>query len=165
MLFRSGSGAISLSIAKFCEYIEVLGVDVSDEAIRISNKNLKRLALKNVNFRKSDLFENIKPDEKFSIIVSNPPYIKTDIIKNLQSDVREFEPKLALDGGSDGLIFYRKISKESKIHLLDRGMLIYEIGYDQGRSVKKIMLDEGYRDIKIIKDLQGLDRIVLGFKN
>ena len=160
-----GSGAISLSIAKFCECVEVLGVDISDEAIRISNKNLERLALENVSFRKSDLFEAIGPDEKFSIIVSNPPYIKTDIIDGLQRDVKEFEPELALDGGSDGLLFYRRISKESKSYLLDKGMLIYEIGYDQGENVKKIMIDEGYREIKIIKDLQGLDRIILGFKN
>lgn len=161
----AGSGAISLSIAKLCKGVEVLGVDISDQAIRISNKNLERLNLGNVKFRKSDLFEKIESDEKFSIIVSNPPYIKTDIIEGLQRDVKEFEPELALDGGRDGLVFYRKISKESKAYLLDGGMVIYEIGYDQGESVKEIMLEEGYRRIKIIKDLQGLDRIVLGFKN
>lgn len=159
-----GSGAISLSIANFCKNVEVLGIDISDCAISISNKNLDRLALKNVRFRKSNLFENIEVDEKYSIIVSNPPYIKTEVINALQTDVKEFEPRLALDGGIDGLLFYRKISKESKMHLLDKGMLIYEIGFDQGQDVKKIMSDEGFKEIKVIKDLQGLDRVVLGFK-
>ncbi|OLS01813.1 peptide chain release factor N(5)-glutamine methyltransferase [Tissierella creatinophila] len=159
-----GSGAISLSIAKNCKNVEVLGIDISNRAISVSNKNLDRLALDNVSFRKSNLFESIKSDERFSIIVSNPPYIKTEVIKDLQRDVKEFEPSLALDGGMDGLLFYRKISKDSKNYLLDKGMLIYEIGFDQGKSVKKIMSDEGFKDVKVIKDLQGLDRIVLGFK-
>lgn len=159
-----GSGAISLSIAKNCKNVEVLGIDISNRAISVSNKNLDRLALDNVSFRKSNLFESIKSDERFSIIVSNPPYIKTEVIKDLQRDVKEFEPSLALDGGMDGLLFYRKITKDSKNYLLDKGMLIYEIGFDQGKSVKKIMSDEGFKDVKVIKDLQGLDRIVLGFK-
>lgn len=159
-----GSGAISLSIAKFCECVEVLGVDISDEAIRISNKNLERLALENVSFRKSDLFEAIGPDEKFSIIVSNPPYIKSNVIDQLQVDVKNFEPRLALDGGEDGLTFYREISRQAKNHMTCGAMLIYEIGFDQGHSVKDILLEEGYRDPLVIKDLQGLDRIVLGFK-
>lgn len=159
-----GSGAISLSIANFCKNVEVLGIDISDQAISVSNENLDRLALENISFRKSDLFENIETDEKFSIIVSNPPYIKTDVIRSLQTDVKEFEPKLALDGGIDGLLFYRRITKESRAQLLDEGMLIYEIGFDQGEKVKGIMLDAGFKGIKIIKDLQGLDRIVLGFK-
>ena len=159
-----GSGAISLSIAKLCKNVEVLGIDISDRAISVSNKNLDRLTLENVSFRKSNLFENIETDQKFSIIVSNPPYIKTDIIKGLQKDVKDFEPILALDGGIDGLSFYRNISKESKDYLLKDGMLIYEIGFDQGDSVKKIMLDEGFKGVEVIKDLQNLDRIVLGFK-
>lgn len=159
-----GSGAISLSIARLCKNVEVLGVDISDKAITVSNKNLDRLELKNASFRRSNLFGNIQSYEKFPIIVSNPPYIKTDIIEGLQKDVKDFEPSLALDGGIDGLSFYKSISSESKEYLLEDGMLIYEIGFDQGNSVKKIMLDEGFKDVEIIKDLQGLDRIVLGFK-
>ena len=160
----TGTGAIALSIGKYSKNIEVLGIDISDIPIRVANENLSRLKLKNVAFRKSNLFENIKEDEKFSIIISNPPYIKTSLIENLQVDVREFEPKLALDGGEDGLSFYRKITKESKNFLLNNGMIIYEIGFDQGKSVEKILLDEDFIDIEIIKDFQGLDRIVLAFK-
>ena len=159
-----GTGAISLSIGKMCKNSEVLGIDIGDVPIRVANKNLNSLKLANVKFRKSDLFENIKEDEKFSIIVSNPPYIRSDVIDELQIDVKNFEPRLALDGGDDGLVFYRKISQEAKKHLLDGGMFIYEIGFDQGASVKEILLKEGFKNPLIIKDLQGLDRIVLGFK-
>ena len=159
-----GSGSISLSIGKTCKNARVLGVDISKIALKIGQINLDNLKLKNVEFRESDLFEQIESDEKFSIIVSNPPYIKTEIINDLQIDVKDFEPSLALDGGEDGLNFYRKISKQSKDYLLDGGMLIYEIGYDQGMSVKGIMEKEGFRKIEVIKDLNDLDRIVLGFK-
>lgn len=159
-----GSGAISLSLAKSCKNTQILGVDISKAALSVANKNLDSLKLANVEFRESDLFQNIKTDEKFSIIVSNPPYIKTDIIKDLQRDVKDFEPSLALDGGNDGLDFYRNISKDAGLYLLDKGMLIYEIGYDQGESVRNIMEEQGFKEVKIIKDLNDLDRIVLGFK-
>ena len=159
-----GTGAISLSIGKACKNAEILGIDIEDGPIKVANKNLDKLGLENVVFRKSDLFENINDDEKFSIIVSNPPYIKTDLIDSLQIDVRDFEPRLALDGGSDGLDFYRRISRQAKKHLLHGAMLIYEIGFDQGKTVKEILLKEGYKDISLIKDFQGLDRIVLAFK-
>lgn len=159
-----GTGAIALSIGKACKDAEILGIDIEDRPIKVANKNLDRLELENVVFRKSDLFENVSEDEKFSIIVSNPPYIKTDLIDKLQIDVRDFEPRLALDGGSDGLDFYRRISLKAKKHLLHGAMLIYEIGFDQGKTVKEILLKEGYKDISLIKDFQGLDRIVLAFK-
>ncbi|MGO1468522.1 MAG: peptide chain release factor N(5)-glutamine methyltransferase [Tissierella sp.] len=159
-----GTGAISLSIGDKCKNAQVLGIDIGDRPIRVANKNLRRLGLTNVNFRKSDLFTNIKSDKKFSVIVSNPPYIKTDVIDELQVDVKKFEPRLALDGGHDGLLFYRRISQEGKEYLLNGGMLIYEIGFDQGESVKEILEKEGFKNTLVIKDLQGLDRIVLGFK-
>lgn len=159
-----GSGAISLSIGEFCENCQILGIDIEEVPIRVANKNLDKLGLTNVTFRKSDLFENIREDEKFSIIVSNPPYIKSDIIDTLQIDVKNFEPRPALDGGRDGLDFYRQISKEAKKHLFTGGMLIYEIGFDQGESVEDILLKEGFEDTIVIKDFQGLPRIVVGFK-
>ncbi len=159
-----GSGAIALSIASNCKNVEVLGVDISDEALRIASQNKARLNLENVSFRKSDIFQNIGGDEKFSIIVSNPPYIRSDLIDSLQGDVKNFEPKLALDGGEDGLEFYRRIIGEAKAFLRDGGLLIFEIGYDQADSVEKIFEDEGFKDIRHLKDLQGLDRMVLAFK-
>lgn len=159
-----GSGAISLSIGKFCRNCQILGIDIEEVAIRVANKNLDRLGLTNVAFRKSDLLENIREDEKFSIIVSNPPYIKSDIVDTLQIDVKNFEPRLALDGGKDGLDFYRQISKKAKKHLFTGGMLIYEIGFDQGESVEDILLKEGFEDTIVIKDFQKLPRIVVGFK-
>lgn len=160
----TGSGAIALSIGKRFKGIEVLGVDVSKEALEVARENLNRLKASNVSFKRSDLFENIGKEEKFSIIVSNPPYISKDVVRNLQKDVKDFEPGLALDGGEDGLDFYRRIINRSKSHLEKEGMLLFEIGYDQGREVKALMEEEGYKNVQIAKDLQGLDRIVSGLK-
>ena len=160
----TGSGAIALSIGKRFKGIEVLGVDVSKKALEVARENLNRLKASNVSFKRSDLFENIGKEEKFSIIVSNPPYIRKDVVRNLQKDVKDFEPGLALDGGEDGLDFYRRIINRSKNHLEKEGMLLFEIGYDQGREVKALMEEEGYKNVQIAKDLQGLDRIVSGLK-
>lgn len=160
----TGSGTIALSLGKRFKGIEVLGVDVSKEALEVARENLNRLKASNVSFKRSDLFENIGKEEKFSIIVSNPPYISKDVVRNLQKDVKDFEPGLALDGGEDGLDFYRRIINRSKSHLEKEGMLLFEIGYDQGREVKALMEEEGYKNVQIAKDLQGLDRIVSGLK-
>ena len=160
----TGSGTIALSLGKRFKGIEVLGVDVSKEALEVARENLNRLKASNVSFKRSDLFENIGKEEKFSIIVSNPPYIRKDVVRNLQKDVKDFEPGLALDGGEDGLDFYRRIINRSKSHLEKEGMLLFEIGYDQGREVKALMEEEGYKNVQIAKDLQGLDRIVSGLK-
>jgi len=163
-----GSGAISLSIANYCKNTQVYGVDISDIAIKVANINKNRLNLSNVNFFKGNLFEaldalELKPD--FQIIASNPPYISKAEIEKLHTTVKDFEPILALDGGEDGLDFYRNISPISKDFLTDDGLLIYEIGFDQGKAVKNILTDEGFKDITILKDLQGHDRVVYGFKN
>lgn len=160
----SGSGAISISLGKYCANTKVLGVDISEDALKIAGKNLDRLKLTNVSFRKSNLFESIGTEEKFDIIVSNPPYIKRDALLSLQRDVRDFEPSLALDGGRDGLLFYKEIIKKAGDHLKDKGMLIFEIGFDQGPLVKDLMEGQAYKKIEIIKDFQSLDRIVIGFK-
>lgn len=161
-----GSGAISLSIAKYCENAEVTGVDISPQAIKVAELNKKRFNLSNVNFYRGDLFEALKDldmENYFHIIVSNPPYIARDIIEELESQVRDFEPRLALDGGLDGLDFYRKITPASKKYLRENGLLIYEIGYDQGKVVADIMIKEGFKQVSIKKDLQKHNRVVFGF--
>ena len=160
-----GSGAISLSIANYCKNTEVLGIDISRTAIKVANINKKRFNLSNVNFYEGDLFqalEGLSMEGKFNIIVSNPPYISKKDIEDLDVQVKDFEPRLALDGGVDGLDFYRRITLESKDFLVEGGLLIYEIGYDQGDLVKEILIKEGFKDVSIIKDLQGHNRVVMG---
>lgn len=162
-----GSGAISLSIANYCKNAEVFGVDISDISIKVGNINKDRFKLPNVNFYKGDLFralDELNMEGKFHIIASNPPYIPREDIESLDIQVKDFEPRLALDGGVDGLDFYRRITPESKVYLQDGGLLIYEIGYDQGELVKDILIREGFKEVSIMKDLQGHDRVVLGFK-
>ena len=161
-----GSGAISLSVANYCPNVRVYGMDIGYKPIRVSNINKERLNLTNVSFHQGDLFhaiENLNLKNKCEIIISNPPYIRKEDIKSLQKDVQEFEPLLALDGGVDGLDFYRRITKEAKDYLAPGGLLVYEIGFDQGIELKNIMLQEAYSDIEIIKDLSGLDRVVAGW--
>lgn len=160
-----GSGAISLSVGKYCPNTQVYGMDIGYRPIKVSNINKEKLSLSNVSFHQGDLFkaiENLNLEEKCEIIISNPPYIPKDHIKTLQKDVVDYEPLLALDGGLDGLDFYRKITVEAKKYLVKGGLLIYEIGYDQGSALENIMNQEGYKDIQVIKDLQGHDRVVLG---
>lgn len=162
-----GSGAISLSIANYCKNALVYGVDISDIAIKVANINKDRLNLSNVNFFKGNLFEALEDMDlkgKFQIIASNPPYISKDEIEKLHTTVKDFEPRLALDGGVDGLDFYKKITPISKEFLIDNGLLIYEIGFEQGTEVSDILISEGFNNITILKDLQGLDRVVLGIK-
>lgn len=163
----AGSGAISLSIAHYCKNAFVYGIDISDIAIKVSNINKERFKLNNVKFLKGDLFkaiEGLDLEDQFEIIVSNPPYISKEEIESLSSTVKDFEPRLALDGGEDGLDFYRKITIDSKRYLKKEGLLIYEIGYNQGEEVKEILIKEGFKDVSILKDLQGHNRVVLGFK-
>lgn len=160
-----GSGAISLSIAKFCPNAFVYGVDIGDIPIKVAGINKNRFNLSNVEFLQGDMFEPIKDiakDIKFNIIVSNPPYIPKSDIDKLQIEVRDFEPRLALDGGIDGLDFYKRISQEAKDYLYKDGLLIYEIGYNQANMVEEILLKSNFKDIKILKDYQGFDRVIMG---
>lgn len=163
----TGSGCISLSLAYYFKgKISIYAVDIEDEALKIAKKNLEKLNLeKKVRLLKGDLFkgiENLNLEEKVDIIVSNPPYIPSKTINSLQEEVKKHEPIKALDGGEDGLDFYRRIVPESKKYLNKTGLLVLEIGYDQGEKVSNIFKAEGYRDIEIIKDLQGHDRVVVG---
>lgn len=158
-----GSGAIALSIAHYCRESTVYATDISPKAIEIANINKDRLGLENVKISQGNLFQPIEDmKNSFKIIVSNPPYIQSDEINRLQSQVKDYEPLQALDGGEDGLRFYRNISKKAKEFLKEKGLLIYEIGHDQGNQVSHILFKEGYKDIEVLKDLQGKDRVVFG---
>ncbi|MBC2579877.1 peptide chain release factor N(5)-glutamine methyltransferase [Clostridium sp. DJ247] len=160
----TGSGAIGVSIAKLVEDIKVSCCDISDIAYDVARKNVKRLSVEEkVKIIKSDLLEYfICNGEKYDIIVSNPPYIRRDVIETLMDDVKNYEPYIALCGGEDGLDFYRKITQQSLKVLNTNGILIFEIGYDQKEDVKHILNQYGFSDVKCFKDLAGKDRVVQG---
>lgn len=153
----TGSGCILAGVLSNSNNVKATGIDISDRALNLAKRNLEKYNLKAEIF-KSDLFENV--EGKYDIIVSNPPYIESEVIEGLEKQVKEFEPRLALDGGEDGLIFYRIIVDEAKRFLNINGKLMFEIGYNQGKAVKRLLLDKGYDQVKIIKDLCGNDRVV-----
>ena len=155
----TGSGCILLSLAKLCNLQSALGVDLSKEALEVANRNRERLQC-DAEFIQSDLFEQVTGS--FDVIVSNPPYIETEVITGLMEEVREHEPYMALDGGQDGLIFYRRIVSEAGKYLSENGYLCFEIGYNQGLEVKKLMEEAGFVECQVIKDLAGLNRVVMG---
>lgn len=165
----TGSGCIAISIAKL-KNVDVTAVDISPKALEVARENTKNLGASNVTFIESNLFEKFKEDStskncnKYDIIVSNPPYIKSLDIEDLMVEVKEHEPRLALDGDEDGLRFYRTITEESKDFLKPGGYLIYEIGCDQGDDLRNIMEENGFTDIEVIKDLAGLDRVCIAIK-
>lgn len=152
----TGSGAIGISISKILD-IKVSCSDISNKALEIVENNAISNNAK-IEILESDLFENIQ--KKFDIIVSNPPYIETDVIKTLSKEVQN-EPLLALDGGQDGLDFYRRIIKDAKTFLRENGFLALEIGYNQRESVEKLLKDNNYKNIYSKKDLGGNDRIIV----
>ena len=154
----TGSGCIAISVAKYLDGAIVDAVDISERALTIAKVNAKKNDVV-VNFIKSNLFDEI--DEKYDVIVSNPPYIKTEELDSLQIEVKN-EPVKALDGGKTGLFFYKKIIKEAPNYLKRDGVLIFEIGYDQAKDVKKLMEKNGFKNIEIIKDLSEKDRVVKG---
>lgn len=155
----TGSGCILLSLLKYSNACEGVGVDISADALEVAKENARRLSLA-PQWINSNLFENV--EGTFDIIVSNPPYIKTDVIENLEPEVKDHEPFIALDGDTDGLKFYRIISKDARKHLLRGGMLFFEIGHDEKDEVVTIMEEEGYREVTALKDLAGNDRVVFG---
>lgn len=157
-----GSGAISVSLAYHCKNLDIIGGDISDKAIEVGRKNIEKFNLENIEFIKSDIFKGVQ-GKKFDVVVSNPPYIQRDVIETLDRNVKDYEPMLALDGGESGLDFYEKITRESLEFLKELGILIFEIGYDQGNLVSGIFLKNGFKNVKVLKDLQGHDRVVLGF--
>lgn len=157
----TGSGAIGISIGKYCPQVNVVAVDISQKALAVAQNNSINNRVNNITFVQGDLFENVTGN--FDVIVSNPPYIETHIIDTLESQVKDFEPILALDGGADGLSFYRRITSNSS-YLNKGGLLAYEIGYNQGVAVKAMLEKNAFENVQIIKDLSGLDRVVIGNK-
>lgn len=155
----TGSGAIAISLKKFVPNADITAVDISEKALEIAQKNAKKLETK-INFLKSDLFDKLN-NKKFDIIVSNPPYIRKDEIKKLSEEVQK-EPKIALDGGEDGLDFYRIITEQAINYLKTGSFLCFEIGYNQKNDVIKIIEDEqNYKNTYCKKDLYGNDRIII----
>ncbi|MBM7835369.1 peptide chain release factor N(5)-glutamine methyltransferase [Clostridium sardiniense] len=160
----SGSGAIGISLAHYRRNINVDEIDYFEKPEKITIKNIKKHKLEDrIRFIKSDLLKVvIDEDKKYDIIVSNPPYIKEEEIRTLMDDVKRYEPHSALSGGEDGLVFYRRIVNESKILLKGKGILAFEIGHDQGDEVKTLMEENNFKDVRVIKDLAGHDRVVVG---
>ena len=155
----TGSGAIAISLKKFVPNADITAVDISQKAIEIAQKNAEKIEAK-INFVKSDLFDKLD-NKKFDIIVSNPPYIRKDEIKKLSEEVQK-EPKIALDGGEDGLDFYRIIAEQAINYLKTGSFLCFEIGYNQKNDVIKIIEDEqNYKNTYCKKDLYGNDRIII----
>lgn len=155
----TGSGCIIISIMKNVPQITAMASDISKQALNVAKENAK-LNEVSIQFECSNLFDNLKGT--FDVIVSNPPYIRTEEIEKLMPEVRDFEPYDALDGKEDGLMFYRKIIEQAKPYLKSGGYLMFEIGYDQGEAVSSLMKQAGYEDVRVIRDLAGLDRVVTG---
>jgi len=156
-----GSGCIGLTIS--CEThgkVEVVLTDISNKALSVAKENGKNLGAKNVKFVLGDMFEGLKKDDKFDIIISNPPYIETSTIFTLDSQVKDHDPWLSLDGGEDGLKFYRQIATSAGDYLKEHGVILMEIGCNQGREVQEIFLAAGY-NTQLIKDYSQCDRIVV----
>ena len=156
----TGSGCILLSLLKYSNDCEGIGADISEEALKVAERNRVQLGLENATFIRSDLFEAV--EGKFDLLVSNPPYICSDVIDTLMPEVREHEPRQALDGSADGLHFYRRILAECRTYLKPGGILLFEIGYDQGEAVKRLMEENGFLEVEVKKDYGRLDRVVLG---
>ena len=163
----TGSGCIGLSILKMCREkyymteLQGIGADVSEEALKVARENGRRLEVP-VTWIQSDLFAKIPEEEKYDVIVSNPPYIETAVIDTLQEEVRLHDPYIALDGKEDGLYFYRRIISEAGKYLKPQGKLMFEIGCEQAKAVEELMKNAGYEQITVKKDLAGLDRVVYG---
>ena len=155
----TGSGCILISKIKNVLNVEGVGCDISKQALIVAKENAK---LNNVvaTFERSDLFDHVT--ETFDVIVSNPPYIRTEEIASLMPEVCQFEPIGALDGKEDGLFFYRKMIAEGGKYLNPNGVILFEIGYDQGQDVSLMLKEAGYKDVQIVKDLAQNDRVVIG---
>lgn len=156
----TGSGAICVSILKFCRNISACAVDISEKSLQVAKFNAEKFGVDDrVNFFCGNLFEPVN-GKIFDAIVSNPPYIPTDDLKNLQAEVKQ-EPKLALDGGTDGLDFYRKIICDAEKFLASDGLLAFEVGINQATTVKNFLEEKNFRNAEILKDFAGIDRVVL----
>lgn len=165
----TGSGAIGVSIAKLVDKTNVTLTDVSKDALKIARANAKENGVdKKVKFLEGDLFSplgGMLGAKKFDMIISNPPYIPTDVIDTLQREIKEHEPRVALDGGEDGLDYYKRIAEQAPKHLKKNGVLLLEIGHDQRDAVTKILFDTGaFEDIRCFQDLARRDRVIFAIK-
>ncbi|MCY7008995.1 peptide chain release factor N(5)-glutamine methyltransferase [Fusobacterium simiae] len=160
----TGSGAISIAIANELKSSSVTGIDINEKAIELANENKSLNKLENVNFILSNLFEKLDKDFKYDLIVSNPPYISKEEYETLMLEIKNYEPQNALTDLGDGLYFYREISKLAGEYLKDTGYLAYEIGYIQAKDVSKILQDNNFAILSVIKDYGGNDRVVIAKK-
>ncbi|MBR5122257.1 MAG: peptide chain release factor N(5)-glutamine methyltransferase [Anaerotignum sp.] len=161
----TGSGCIPISLGHYGKFEHIMAVDISQKALGYATKNAHDNQIK-IDFYESDLFTNLPAEWKGNLdaIVSNPPYIPKKDIEELMTEVKDFEPMNALDGGEDGLDFYRAIVEQGRDWLKDGGWLFFEIGYDQGEDLRNLLHEFGYTEVEIRQDLAGLDRVALGRK-
>lgn len=157
----TGSGCIAISVAKLSN-AKVVAVDISEAALNMAKKNAEYNETSNVTFIHSDMFSDV--EGKFDVILSNPPYIRSEEVLKLMPEVLVHEPHLALDGHEDGLFFYEILARESSKFLNPSGLLIMEIGYDQAEDVSRLLENNNFTDIRVIRDLAGLDRVVCGWR-
>jgi len=155
----TGSGCIALALAKAFPDARVYGTDMSAHALGYAGENAELNNIKNITFLKGDLFKPVK-DMQFDMIISNPPYIRKDDMKLLQPEIIDWEPVAALDGGEDGLDYYRKIISGACDYLKENGILMIEIGMGQSDPIRKIAEDEGFADIHVLKDYAGIERMI-----
>jgi release factor glutamine methyltransferase len=158
----TGSGCIAISLKSLGDFQKADAIDLSANALEVATENAS-LNRADVTFIQSDLFENV-PTDTYDVIVSNPPYIPTADIEDLEAEVKDHDPHMALDGFEDGLYFYRVLAKECPKYLKNTGHIYFEIGYDQGETVKNLLLENGFIDISILKDFGGNDRVVTAKK-
>lgn len=161
-----GSGCISVALAHYIPNIQITAIDICQQALEVAKKNIiNHDKTTQINLLQSDIFEKYDEQEAYlDLIVSNPPYITKEECHTLMPEVKHYEPSKALTDGGDGLGFYRRITKEGKKYLKIGGLLAYEIGYLQGEAVCAILKNEGFSEVRIIQDLTGKDRVVLGVK-
>lgn len=155
----TGSGCILLSLLHYSNDCEGVGVDISQEALQVAVQNAELLGIR-ADFLKSDLYEKVTG--KFDLLVSNPPYIERAVIPTLMEEVREYDPYIALDGGEDGLDFYRRIIGGAQDYLKRGGQILMEIGSGQAKAVSELLREAGFKEIDVCRDFAGLDRVVSG---
>lgn len=158
----TGSGCIGITLALEVSGAAVTAADISREALEVAQENARQLQAKNVTFVESDLFSAFKGENKYDMIVSNPPYIPTAAIEELAVEVKSYDPVIALDGKDDGLYFYTKIINDGLEYLKPQGRMLFEIGCEQARPVMEMMTEAGFTQVQCGKDLAGLDRLVWG---
>lgn len=159
----TGSGCIAISLARLGGYRSVTALDISEEALKVAEANREMILgeeKERLRLIKSNMFDELEQGEQFDIIVSNPPYIPSKVIEGLEPEVRDHEPRLALDGEADGLKFYRILAERSMAYLKPGGRIYMEIGFDQGKDVSELFEKAGFEGLKVIKDMAGLDRVV-----